>query len=217
MERERLAAVVAKAVVFDVGGVLERVEDVGLWLTREAARLGLERSAFDERLALVDPRGFMGTGQMSEAAYRRRFMDVFERGDLDADAFMVDMWDWYCGELDTELVEFVRGLRPAYQTAILSNSADGARREEQRRYGFEQLVDVIIYSHEVGLEKPDPRIYALACDRLGVQPREMVFLDDKECIVESARRFGIYAIHHRHTPDSIAAIQALLVEHGSAG
>ncbi len=204
-----------KAVVFDVGGVLERVEDVDVWLSREAARLKLERQAFDERMAMIDPRELMGTGALSEEAYRRRFMDVFGRGESDADVFMADMWDWYCGELDSELVDFVRGLRPAYQTAILSNSADGARREEQARYGFEQLVDMIIYSHEVGLKKPDPRIYALTCDRLRVQPGEMVFLDDKEHIVESARQFGIHAIHHRRTPDSIAAIRAVLAEHGS--
>ncbi len=124
------------------------------------------------------------------------------------------MWDWYCGELDEELVRYVAGLRPAYKTAILSNSADGARREEQRRYGFEQLVDTIVYSHEVGLAKPDPRIYALACERLEVAPGEMVFLDDVATIVESARAFGIHAVHHRRTPDSIAAINTLLVAHG---
>ena len=40
---------------------------------------------------------------------------------------MADLWDWYCGELDAELVGYAAALRPRFSTAILSNSADGAR------------------------------------------------------------------------------------------
>ena len=61
-----------------------------------------------------------------------------------------------CGELDADLFAYVASLRPHCSTAILSNAIDGARREYQALYGFEQLVDVIIYSYEVGLAKPDP-------------------------------------------------------------
>ncbi len=199
-----------KAVVFDIGGVLEKVEPVDAWLARMAGRLGLERLAFDGRIRQLDPRELMGTGEMSEAEYRQRYIDVFGVSESDADAFMAAMWDWYCGELDYQLCAYVASLRPAYQTAILSNSADGARREEQGRYGFEQLVDTIIYSHEVGLAKPDPRIYQLTCERLDVLPGEMVFVDDTDYVVESARAFGISTVHHRRTPDTIAAINTLL-------
>lgn len=199
-----------KAVVFDVGGVLEKVGDLDSWLESWRHRLGLEPSDFDDRMAQIDPQQLIGTGALSETEYRQRYVDSFGMGEHDADVFMADMWDWYCGELDVELCAYAAALRPAYQTAILSNSADGARREEQRRYGFEQLVDTIFYSHEVGLAKPDKRLYQLACERLGVEPSEMVFLDNTEEIVESACRFGIHARHHRSTPDSINAINALL-------
>ncbi len=72
------------------------------------------------------------------------------------DEFMADMWDWYRGELDGELLDFARDLRPRCGTAILSNSGAGARREEERRYGFAADFDPILYSHEIGLAKPDP-------------------------------------------------------------
>jgi hypothetical protein len=52
----------------------------------------------------------------------------------------------------------------------VSNSFVGARDREQA-YGFEGLVNEIIYSHETGLLKPDPRIFAMICERLEVVPR----------------------------------------------
>ena len=199
-----------RAVAFDIGGVLERVGDLDEWLDTWRQRVGLEGAEFDERMALIDPRGLIGTGQMTESQYRQRYIDVFGFTEAEADAFMAGMWDWYCGELDTELVAFARGLRPAYTTGIISNSADGARREEQARWGFEELVDTIVYSHEVGLAKPDPRIYELACSYLEVEPDELVFLDDVPLCVEGAAALGIHAVLHRSTPESIAAITSLL-------
>lgn len=56
------------------------------------------------------------------------------------------------------------------------------------------MVDFIIYSHEVGLAKPDSRIYALTSQRLGVQPQEIVFLDDVERNVAAAAAYGFHAI-----------------------
>ncbi len=199
-----------KAVAFDIGGVLERVGDVDVWLGRWRERLGMSRTDFESRVGRVDPRGLIGTGGLSESQFRKGYMEALGLNETQADEFITAMWDWYCGELDTELVEFARGLRPAYLTGIISNSADGARREEQARYGFEQLVDDIVYSHEVGVAKPDPRIYELACARLGVEPAELVFLDDVQHCVDGAAAIGIHALVHRSTPKSIEAITALL-------
>ncbi|HSR23580.1 MAG TPA: HAD-IA family hydrolase, partial [Candidatus Eisenbacteria bacterium] len=174
------------------------------------ARLGMTQEEFHAALAAIDPGKLAETGQLSEAGYAARCAACLGFSPAQQEEFIADLWDWYCGELDVELVDFVAGLRPAYRTGILSNSADGARREEQARYGFEDLVDTVIYSHEVGLAKPDPRIYRLACDQLGVEPHEMVFLDDVPQIVAGAAEFGIRAVLHRSTPESIAAIREIL-------
>lgn len=45
---------------------------------------------------------------------------------------MADLWYWYLGTLNTELVNFIAGLRPHYQIAILSNSFVGARAKERK-------------------------------------------------------------------------------------
>ena len=125
--------------------------------------------------------------------------------------YMREMWDWYCGRLNVPMADFFRSLRPRYQTAILSNSFVGARREEQQRYHFEEMCDLIIYTHEEGVAKPDPRIFELACKRLSVQPTEVVFLDDVEANVAAARELGIHAILFKDTTQAMADVQAVLM------
>jgi FMN phosphatase YigB (HAD superfamily) len=66
--------------------------------------------------------------------------------------FMADLWRDYLGTANTELIEYARRLRPRYRTGILSNSFVGAREREQAAYGFEDLVDELVYSHECGLQ-----------------------------------------------------------------
>jgi putative hydrolase of the HAD superfamily len=72
------------------------------------------------------------------------------------------------------------------------------------------MTDVIIYSHETGLSKPDPRIYRLACDRLGILPEEMIFVDDLEPNVTAAVGLGACGILFTSTAQAIADIEARL-------
>ncbi len=199
-----------RAVAFDIGGVLERVAPMEQWLGPWRERLGMGETEFVSALSRVDPDAVISTGGLTEAEYAQRYADALGLSDALLNEFMAGLWDWYCGDLDTELIAFAAGLRPARLTGILSNSADGARREEQARYSFAQLFDVIIYSHEAGLAKPDPRAYALLCAELHVAPDELVFLDDVPANVEAARRLGIHGVLHRSTAESIAAISSLL-------
>jgi len=195
-----------KAVVFDIGGVLEQVEDDAwpeVWIGRWERRLHLPVGHVMARLAEDGPTGDVMTGGMSEAQIRERYTRVLGLDDDQARQMMAEMWDAYCGKLDRQMRDFAAGLRPTYATAILSNSADGARREEQRRFGFEELVDLIVYSHEVGLAKPDPAIFNLTQELLGVEPQEIVFLDDHLGHVEAARGCGWHAVRHRDATRSM--------------
>ncbi|HEU5044134.1 MAG TPA: HAD family phosphatase [Nocardioidaceae bacterium] len=207
------ATVTPRAVVFDIGGVLEQVDDDAwpeLWVRRWESRMGLAAGVFEAGLARHSPSGSMLLGEVSEAQTRAMYAAALGLSEEQANAMMAEMWDAYCGELDVALRDFAASLRPSYKTAILSNSADGARREEQRRYGFEDLVDEIVYSHEVGLAKPDARIYRLTEQRLGVQPEEVVFVDDVLTNVEAARELGWTAVHHVDTAETIAEVTRIL-------
>jgi FMN phosphatase YigB (HAD superfamily) len=202
-----------KAVVLDIGGVLERVDDDAwpeVWVGRWERRMNLPAGHVLAALAEHEPGRDLVTGGVSESRMRAVYAEALGLDDAQADQMMAELWEAYCGELDFELRDFVAGLRPGYTTGILSNSADGARREEQRRYGFEQLVDVIVYSHEVGLAKPDPAVFRLTERRLDAEPGEIVFLDDQQRHVEAARALGWHAVLHRSTPESIRQVTELL-------
>jgi FMN phosphatase YigB (HAD superfamily) len=92
---------------------------------------------------------------------------------------------------NARLAGYFSGLRPRYRTAILSNSFVGAREREEAAYGFDDICDVVVYSHEAGLKKPDRRFYELVCTRLGVGPREAIFLDDDQAIAELDMKLGV--------------------------
>jgi epoxide hydrolase-like predicted phosphatase len=196
-----------RAVVFDIGGVLELTPAMGM-AEKWEDRLGLARSELPERLGAVFAAGQVGA--LTEAEVHGRVGQILALGPSDVDAFMGDLWTEYLGTLNVELTTYFAGLRPAYRTGIISNSFVGARERERERYGFEQLTDEIIYSHEVGISKPDPQIYEMACERLGVHPEEMIFLDDVEPNVAAAQGLGAHGILFTSTAKAIADIAAAL-------
>lgn len=205
-----------RAVVMDLGDVLERVGDAAwptLWAERWAGAAGFDEAGLEAALARHEPVGDLLTGGASEAEFRALYVAALGLDDAQADRMMAEMWDGYCGELDVPLHDYWLSLRDhGLLLGILSNSMDGARREESRRYGFPDQADVIVYSHEVGLAKPDPAIYALTTDRLGVRPEEVAFLDDNPANVDAALAHGWRSRVHDDTQESIAWLRELVGE-----
>jgi putative hydrolase of the HAD superfamily len=201
-------AMAIRAVVFDIGGVLEFTPRTG-WERAWEERLGLQPGELDERLMQVWKDG--SSGKITEQQVEQRIGEILSLDRAQMGAFMGDLWAEYLGKLNVELAAYFAGLRPRYRTAIISNSFAGAREREQARYGLEDMCDLIVYSHEEGIAKPDRRIYELACERLGVQPQEMVFLDDVPASVAAARALGIHAIVFVSTAQAIADVRACLV------
>ncbi len=224
---ERMAGMTIRAVVFDIGGVLEIAPDGGeptaafsamiaAWDARLHLRPGDLRARLrelDQRLTSHGKDGALGT--CSEAEWQAELRLTARMDQAQLDAFLRDFWDVYLGQLNVELAAYFSSLRPRYQTALLSNSFVGARSREQERYHFDEMCDLIVYSHEVGMAKPDRRIFELTCERLGVPPGEMIFLDDAELCVAGARAVGIHAILYQETAQAIAEIEACLQTHAS--
>ena len=194
-----------RAVVFDIGGVLELTPRTG-WQDRWAARLGLTPVAFVQRAGAIFEPG--ATGRASLEEIERRTKEEFGLSEAELTALMDDAWAEYLGTLNRELADYFASLRPRMRTGILSNSFVGAREREQALYGFEDMCDILVYSHEVGCLKPDPRIYRIVCERLGTVPQDAVLLDDIQANIDGARALGMAAVKFVDTRQAIADLEA---------
>ncbi len=196
-----------EAVVFDIGGVLEDTPRTG-WELRWAERLGVTPVAFEQRLDGIWRPGSIGAVSLDEV--HRRTSAEFGLAASDVTALLEDVWEEYVGTLNHELARYFAQLRPRYRTGILSNSFVGAREREQALYGFEDMCDTMVYSHEVGWSKPDPRIYHEVCDRLAVSPVDAVLLDDGAANIDGARAVGMHGVVFTDTAQAIADLEGLL-------
>ena len=124
---------------------------------------------------------------------------------------------WSADDVNWTLLDFIRDLRLNYKVGLLSNAWDDLRQTMHDRWGMDSLFDEMIISAEVGIVKPDPRIFHLAAQRLGVSPGEMVFIDDMLINVEAARKEGLTAIQYIDTERTLAALQAILNENNPPG
>lgn len=112
---------------------------------------------------------------------------------------------------DRELLTYIKGLRPKYKTAVLSNANRGVL---ERKIGAEQLkecFDQVIVSAEIGMVKPDPRIYSLSAERLNVALQECIFIDDRQPFLDVAARLGMKVILYKDFEDLKKSMKKLLV------
>lgn len=197
-----------QAVVFDIGGVLALEDEPMDFDKRWEEKLGLEPGAIGSTMADVWDDG--AVGRVTEAEVRAALATRLGFTPAQVEGVMGDMWRQYLGVANVELIAYVRTLRPAFRTGILSNSFVGAREREHAAFGLGDLVDVLLYSHEVGMNKPDPALWQLTCDTFSAAPGELVFVDNSPRLVKSAQEFGINAVLFQNTTQVITAVNALV-------
>ena len=109
-------------------------------------------------------------------------------------------------ELNDDMVAFIQDLRDAHiPTAILTNNVREFRQWWWPLLDFDSLFTTIVDSHEVGMRKPNPAIYQLTLNRLGVDATRAAFLDDLHANVVAAEEVGLHGIHVEQ--DSLPAIR----------
>ncbi len=194
-----------RALVVDFGGVLT----TSIWPAFSAfcERVGLApetvRDLFrgDEQ-ALKLLRG-LETGELPEPEFERRFGELL--GLESHEGLIGDMF----ADLgpDEAMVGAVGAARAAgIKTGLISNSW-GLSIYDRAPV---DLFDVSVISGEVGLHKPQPEIYELACERLEVEPAAAVFVDDLRENCAGAEAVGMTAVLHRETPKTLARLHELL-------
>jgi len=180
-----------KALIFDFGGVLMRSEDPEP-RERMARELGLSLSALEEIVFNSEAGQLAEVGSISSEARWRQV--TLRLGLKSPDAWLTFPRRFFSGEaLDTQLIEHIRHLHRTYRTALLSNASESLDEYVRGTLGLGEVFDAIVISALVGTKKPDPHIYQVTLDRLGVAPHEAVFVDDRRENVEGADALGIHS------------------------
>ncbi len=195
--------------IFDLGGVV-----LGSPL-HAIARFEKERGipdGFVNRLVVeTAPDGAwsrLERGELSiEEFYRDFDAECVARGHLLPAADMMEAIHTSSGPRPEMLKALERLREYGLTTAALTNNwkSDG-----QDRHGLRPYFDVFIESSVVGLRKPDPRIYELALERIGVTAEEAVFLDDIGGNLKTARAMGITTIKVVDAASALAELGATL-------
>jgi epoxide hydrolase-like predicted phosphatase len=112
---------------------------------------------------------------------------------------------------NTDLTAFIRTLRPKYKVAMLSNVSGRDRLDQLFDLGeLDELFDVVVASGDVGVIKPEPEIYQLTIEKLGIDPKDCVMIDDLESYCNGAEAVGIHAIQFTSTSQAVADLEALI-------
>lgn len=199
-----------RAVIWDMGGVLVRTEDHRS-RDRLAERFGMTSSEIEE---LVYGHEAGKRAQRGEVSYEAHW-EYLGRELLLSPEQIKDFQRAFWGgdKVDANLIRYIRSLRKRYKTALLSNAFLDLRRMVTNVWKIGDAFDELVISAEVGVMKPDPQIYQIALERLGVAAQEAVFIDDFDHNVTGARAVNMHAIRFRNSVQARADLQTLLQEH----
>lgn len=195
------------AVIFDYGGVLVRTENP-TGRRKWEKRLGLNPGDLHQIVFESEISRRAMLGQFTEDENWQSIADRFHLDPAQLAELQKDFWSG--DQLDTRLTDFLKSLRPQKKTAVLSNAWLHAREDFSRQYGLDRVVDMMIFSSEEKLAKPDERIYKIALERLGVSPQETIFVDDMTENVKAALGLGMHAIQFHDTQQTLADIRLLI-------
>jgi len=118
------------------------------------------------------------------------------------------------GYVRPEMVDLLDRVKAAgYRTACLTNNFGATHTTSEGESLIESIMarfDKVVESSKVGVRKPEPAFYELACRELGVQPAECVFLDDLGINLKPAAAMGMTTIKVTSSAQAIAELEALL-------
>jgi putative hydrolase of the HAD superfamily len=201
-----------RAVIFDWGGVLTPPisQLVRAWAATDKidwdsylAAIGPWLTAAYEMDAEQNPVHELERGECTVAEFERLLGERLVRidgGQVETDGMLARMLAVGDQHIPA-MYDVVRGLRErGLRTALLSNSWGDAG---YPRADFPALFDAVVISHEVGMRKPEARIFMHAVGLLGLAPEQCVFVDDIEANITAAEALGMTGIHHQD-PESTA-------------
>ena len=122
-----------------------------------------------------------------------------------------DVLQLLAGEFRPEMIEALRRIKTRFKTGCITNNMPSEAVGTSRSiYALEimELFDALIESSKAGIRKPDPRIYMMMCELLGVKPEACVYLDDLGGNLKPARAMGMTTIKVESGAQAIAELEA---------
>lgn len=195
-----------RAVFFDLGGVIVRTE---FQAPRQhlAERLGMEYEDL-EKLVFAGPSSIKAS--VGEISDKEHWAEVTRRVKRPLSETKTIRAEFFAGDIvDQEIVDFLRSLRPHYHVGLISNAWPDLR-DYITRQKFEDAFHYMIISGEVGVMKPEARIYQIALEQAGVSPNEAVFVDDMAENIEGCQAVGMHGIHFRDPQTAMTELKNML-------
>jgi len=112
--------------------------------------------------------------------------------------------------INLELAAYIDKLHEEYKTALLTNSNATFINPLLKKTGLDKAFDEVVVSSDIGIVKPDPRIYEYALEKLGVKAGEAVFIDDSPARVAGAKAASMKAICYKDFKQMKIELQKLL-------
>ena len=204
-----------KAVIFDLGGVV--LGSPLHAIARYERHLDIPENFINQVVVDTAPHGAWSRLERGELSLED-FFPAFERDCLAAGHRISasTMMEWMAREAlpRSAMLTAIRQIRArGLAVAALTNNWAGAEAGDELPDGTQLLhpaFDVVVESSVEGLRKPDPRIYRLTCERLGVAPAEAVFLDDIGRNLKPARQLGLTTIKVTTPESALAELEQLL-------
>lgn len=212
-----------RAVVCDFGGVL--TTPLVHAFAAMQADAGIPPEALGQALADITaadgshPLHELETGRMTESAFMAKLDDALHK-QLGRPVGMVDFGARYFSHLHANdaVIDYMRALRErGYRMALLTNNVREWEPRWRAMLPVDEIFELVIDSAFVGMRKPDPAIYELTLERLGLPASECLFIDDIEVNCETATNMGMAAVRFSSTTQTLEEVGALLRERGTAG
>jgi putative hydrolase of the HAD superfamily len=209
-----------RGVIVDWGGVMTSpiIETMNAWLSVEQIDRDSYVAVMRSWVVQAYVEGFEGNpihalerGECTDEEFERLLAAELRHVDgqpVRAERLLERMFA--AGVLQADMLDFVRSLRQeGLRTALLSNSW-GNTGFAYPRHLFPELFDVVVISAEVGMRKPEERIFRHTAALLGLEPQECVFIDDVEANITAAQAIGLAALHHRESAATLAQLTELI-------
>ena len=197
-----------KTIFFDFGGVIQRTE---FQAPRQqlAQRFNLEYDDIDN-IVFNSPTAKQAT--VGELAVEKHWEAIAKRLKVSKEDVAAVEREFFAGDvIDHSIMEYLRSLRPRYKTGLISNAWSDMR-EYLVRQKLDDAFDTLTISAEVGVAKPEAKIYLLALEQAQVEAEAAVFVDDVPANIEACEALGMKGILFRDPLKAMNELKKLLKE-----